>query len=153
MLNLPPNIIGNSKDETNFPHKLILSDIQVARLHQAFVNNSSANIKLSKTQLLKLEGFLGRFFGLLMKVDIPLMKNVLTPLAKSVLTLLGLRELASASEPTITDNFTDNLKRRNEIYHKNSYISSKTRFIDKKVSVKQVTMKQNKKKMDFLVSY
>ena len=117
------------------------------------MNNSSANIKLSKTQLLKLEGFLGRFFGLLMKVDIPLMKNVLTPLAKSVLTLLGLRELASASEPTITDNFTDNLERRNEIYHKNSYISSKTRFIDKKVSVKQVTMKQNKKKMDFLVSY
>ena len=37
-----------------FPRKLLLINTQVSRLHQAFANNSSANIKLSKTQLSKI---------------------------------------------------------------------------------------------------
>ena len=37
-----------------FPRKLLLINTQVLRLHQAFANNSSANIKLSKTQLSKI---------------------------------------------------------------------------------------------------
>ena len=37
-----------------FPCKLLLINTQVSRLHQAFANNSSANIKLSKTQLSKI---------------------------------------------------------------------------------------------------
>ena len=44
-------MIGDSNDETNFSHKFLLSDTQVLRLCQAFANGSSANIKLSKTQL------------------------------------------------------------------------------------------------------
>ena len=47
-LNLSSNVIGNSNNETNFPHKLILTDRQISKLQKAFANNSSANIKLSK---------------------------------------------------------------------------------------------------------
>ena len=44
-------MIGNSDDETNFPHDLVSFNRQVANLHKAFDNNSSTDIKLSKTQL------------------------------------------------------------------------------------------------------
>ena len=53
-LNLSSNIIGDSNDENNFPHKLLLTNAQVLRLRKAFANSSSANIKLSKTQSLKI---------------------------------------------------------------------------------------------------
>ena len=49
VLRFSSNMIGNSDDETNFPHKLLLTNRQVANLRKAFANNSSANIKLSKT--------------------------------------------------------------------------------------------------------
>ena len=49
-LKLSSNVIGNSNDETNFPHILLLTNTQVSRLRKAFANNLSANIKLSKTQ-------------------------------------------------------------------------------------------------------
>ena len=54
------------------------------RLRKAFANNSSTNIKLSKTQLHKigqLGRFLGRSLGPLLKTGLPSMKNVLKPLA------------------------------------------------------------------------
>ena len=47
------------------------------------------------------EGFLGRRLGSLLKVGLPLMKNVIKPLAKSVLIPLGLTEAASAADPGI----------------------------------------------------
>ena len=43
------NMIGDN--ETNFPHKLLLTNSQVANFHKAFANHLSADIKLSKTQL------------------------------------------------------------------------------------------------------
>ena len=52
--------------ETSFPHKLLLTNRQVANLHKAFANYLSTDIKLSKTQLSKMMqsgGFLGRRFG------------------------------------------------------------------------------------------
>ena len=49
ILRLSSNIIGNN--ETNFPHKLLLTDKKVSNIRKAFANNSSAAIKLSKTQL------------------------------------------------------------------------------------------------------
>ena len=52
-LNLSSNVIGDSNDETNFLHKLLLTDRYVSRFHKAFWNNSSVNIKLSKTPLSK----------------------------------------------------------------------------------------------------
>ena len=42
-------MIGSN--ETNFPHELLLTDRQVLSLRKSFTNNSSADIKLSKTQL------------------------------------------------------------------------------------------------------
>ena len=47
-------MVGESNDETNFPCKLLVTDKQVSRLCKAFANESSANIKLSKTQLSKI---------------------------------------------------------------------------------------------------
>ena len=45
--NLWSNLFSNSNDETNFAHKLLITNTQVSRLRKAFANNSSANIKLS----------------------------------------------------------------------------------------------------------
>ena len=53
-LNLSSHVIGNSKHETNFPHKLLLNYRQVSRFLEAFANSSSANKKLSKTHLSKM---------------------------------------------------------------------------------------------------
>ena len=47
--NLSSNFVCNSNDEFNSPHKLLLTNTQVSRLRKAFANNSSANIKLSKS--------------------------------------------------------------------------------------------------------
>ena len=44
---------GDSNDETNFPHELLLTDRQVSSIRKAFSNNSSVDIKFSKTQLSK----------------------------------------------------------------------------------------------------
>ena len=52
-LKLSPNLIKRSNDETNFPHKLLLSNTQVSKICKLFANGSSANIKFSKTWLCK----------------------------------------------------------------------------------------------------
>ena len=49
VLRLSSNMICDN--ETNFLHKLLLTNRQVLNLREAFANNSSADIKLSKTQL------------------------------------------------------------------------------------------------------
>ena len=74
------------------------------RLRKAFSNGSSANIKLSKTQLYEIQylgGFLGRLLGPLIKTGLPLIKNVLKPVAKSVLIPLGLTAAALATEAAV----------------------------------------------------
>lgn len=81
-------MIRDSNDEKDFTYTLLLNDIQVSRLCKAFMNKSSGNITLLKTQLIQIvqsTGFIGRFLGLLMKVGLPLMKNLLKPLAKILL--------------------------------------------------------------------
>ena len=91
-------------DETNFPHKLLLMNRQVANLRKAFANKSSTDIKLSKNQTSKMiqsGGFLGRLLGPLLKTGLPLIKNVIKPLAKSVLIPLGLTAAASAADSGI----------------------------------------------------
>ena len=97
-------MIGKSDDEINFLHKLLLTNRQVANLRKTFANNLSINIKLSKMQLSKIVesgGFLGRLLGLLLKNSLPLMKNVLQPLAKSVLIPLRLTAAASTTDAEI----------------------------------------------------
>ena len=56
-------MIGDSNDETTFPHKLFSIDRKASRLHKAFANNSPANIKLSKIQLPKIVQY-GRLIGI-----------------------------------------------------------------------------------------
>ena len=48
------NVVDDSNDQNNFPHRLLLTNTQVSKLLKAFSNNSAANIKLSKTQLHKI---------------------------------------------------------------------------------------------------
>ena len=79
VLRLSSNIIGDK--ETNFPHKLLLTNRQVANLCKAFASYLSTDIKLSKTQS---EGFLGRLLGPLLKTELPLIKIIIRPLAKCV---------------------------------------------------------------------
>ena len=86
---------------------MLLTNTQVLRLCKAFPNNSSVNIRLSKTQLHKIGqsgGFLDRLLGPLLKTGLPLIKNVLKPLSKSILIPLGLAAAASAADATIHNN-------------------------------------------------
>ena len=102
-LKISSNVVGDSNDEHNFSWKL-LTNTQVSKLHKAFANNSSANIKLSKTQLHKIGqsgGFLGRLLGPLLKTGLSLIGNVLKPLAKKVLILLRLITAASATDAAV----------------------------------------------------
>ena len=97
-------MVGNSDDETNFPHKLLLTNRQVASLHKAFANKSSTDIMLSKIELSKmiqLGRFLGRLLGPLLKTGLPLMKNVIKTLAKSVLIPLGSTAAVPAADAGI----------------------------------------------------
>ena len=64
--------------ESYFAQKLLLTNRQVSNLRQAFSNNSSNDIKLSKTHLSKMiqpGGFLVRLLGPLLKTGIPLIKK------------------------------------------------------------------------------
>ena len=80
-------------DETNFLHKLLLTNRQVANLYKAFGNHISTDIKLSKTQsfkMIQLGGFLGRLLGPLLKTGLPLLKSVIKPLGMIGLTAAAL---------------------------------------------------------------
>ena len=104
-LNLSSNVVGDSNDEINFPHKLLLTNTQISRIYkESFCNGSSANIKFSKTQLCKMlqfEGFLRRLLGPLLKTGLSLIGNVLKPRAKTILVPLGLTAAASATDAAI----------------------------------------------------
>ena len=76
-MRLSSNMIGDSDDETNFPHELSLTKRQVSNLRKAFANNKSSDIKLSKTQLSKMmqqRWFLGRCLNPLLKTGLLLIK-------------------------------------------------------------------------------
>ena len=101
---MSPKLIGDSNDEAHSPHELLLTDRPVSSICKVFLNNSLVDIKFSKTQLSKMiqsGGFLGKLLGPLLKTGLPLIKNVITPLAKSVLILLGLTAAASAADAGI----------------------------------------------------
>ena len=100
VLRLSSNMIGDNK--TNFLHKLLLTNRKVANIRKAFANNSSADIKLTKTRLSKMiqwGGFFGRLIGPLLKTGLPLIKNLIKPSAKSVLAPLG--STAAAADAAI----------------------------------------------------
>ena len=73
-------------DENDLPHELLLTT-QKTKLRNAFNNNMSTDLKLSKAQISKIilsGGFLGsllsKLIGQLMKVAVPLAKSILVPL-------------------------------------------------------------------------
>ena len=86
-----------NKTEVVLRLSLLLINRQVLSICKSFANNSAADIKLSKTQLSKMiqsGGFLNRLLGPLLKTGLPLIKDVIKPLAKSVLIPLGLTTAA-----------------------------------------------------------
>ena len=87
-------------DGNDLPHELLLTTRQKTKLRNAFNNNMSTDLKLSKAQISKiiqsggfLESLLSKLAGPLMKVTIPLAKNVLAP--------LGIRVAASSIDAGI----------------------------------------------------
>ena len=99
ILKVSSNKIGNSDDETNFPHTLLLTNRQVSSLRKAFANHTSMDIKLSKAQLTKMQnsGIL-RFVAPLLKSGLPLLKSVIK--AKG---MLGLSAAASGTDAAINE--------------------------------------------------
>ena len=53
-LKISRNVVGDSNDENDFPYNLLLTNTQISKLGKTFAYGSSANIKLSKTQLHKI---------------------------------------------------------------------------------------------------
>ena len=90
-------MVGNSNNEINFPHKLLLTNRQILKLRRTFANHTSVDIKLSKAQLTKMQkgGFL-KFLMPLLKSALPLLKSAVKPLS-----MLGLIAAASATDAGI----------------------------------------------------
>ena len=87
-------------NRNNLPHELLLTTRQRTKLRNAFHNNMSTDIKLSKAQIFKIiqsGGFLG---SLLSKLAGPLMK-VAVALAKNILGPLGITAATSANDAEI----------------------------------------------------
>ena len=102
------SVVGDFNVENNFLHKLllltntqlVLTNTQVSKLHKAFANGSSANIKLSKTQLHKIGQsgcILCRLLGLLLKTGLPLMKNVLKGVKRSKIPRQGVMRVGEGT--------------------------------------------------------
>ena len=88
----------------NLLHELLLTTRQKTKIRNALNNNTSTNIKISNAKIYKitqLGGFLGKSRGALLKTGLPLIKNVIKPLAKSVLIPLELTAAASAADAGI----------------------------------------------------
>ena len=86
ILRLSSNMIRNSDDEADFPHKLLLTNRQVANIRKAFANYTSTDIKLSKNTVIKP----------LIKSGLPFLKSLIKPLG-----MLGLTAAVSATDAAI----------------------------------------------------
>ena len=85
----------------NLSHELLLTTRQTTKLRNAIENNMSTYIKFSKAQISKITQsgrFLDKLLGRLLKTGLPLIKNVIKPLAKSVLISLELTAATSAGD-------------------------------------------------------
>ena len=90
----------------DLPHELLLTTRQKPKLRNAINNNMSTDLKLSKAQISKiiqsagfLRSLLSKLAGLLMKVAVPLAKNILAP--------LGITAAASAIHAAIQKKIHD----------------------------------------------
>ena len=88
----------------NLPRELLLTTRQTIKLKNAIESNMSTDTNLSQAQISKIiqsGGFLGKLLSPLLKIGLPLTKNVIKLLAKSVLISLGLTAAASAADARI----------------------------------------------------
>ena len=79
----------------DLPHELLLTARQKTKLRNAFNNNMSVDMKLSKAQIAKIIQSGGILGSLLSKIAGPLMK-VAFPIAKNILAPLGITAATSA---------------------------------------------------------
>ena len=144
--------------ENDLPHGLLLTTRQKSKLRNAFNNNMSTDLKLSKTQISKIDqsgGFSGRLLGTLLKTGLPSIKIVIKPLAKSVLIPLGLTAAASAADAGIykrilgSGNTTLIISNEemNDIIKIVQALQDSNILLKK--SLKQLQMKRKNKKEDF----
>ena len=94
----------------DLPPELLVTTRQKTKLRNSLNNNMSTDLKLSTAQVSKIiqsGGFLGRSLGPLLKTGLPLIKNVIKPLAKSVLIPLGLTAAASAADAGLHKKYWD----------------------------------------------
>ena len=144
------------------PPELLLTTRQITKLRNAFNNNMSTNLKLSGAQISKIiesGGFLGRLLGPLLKTGLPLIKNVIKPLAKSVLISLGLTAAASAADAGIhkkilgsgTATLIISNEEMNDVMRIVQALEDSIFYW--KESPKQLKTKQKNKKEDFKVCY
>ena len=87
-------------DGNDLPHKLLLTTRQRTKLRNAFNNNMSTDLKLSKAQISKIIQSGGFLASSLSKLAGPIMKAAV-PLTKSILALLGITATASAIDAGI----------------------------------------------------
>ena len=101
-LNLSSNLIGNSNDETNFPHKLLFTNTKVSRIRKFIVSGSSANIKLFlKTYLPNIAQLGGFLFDPSDLFDSPILPiKEITLLGNSILISL-IKELMNTGSENI----------------------------------------------------
>ena len=90
-------------DVNDLPHELLLTARQKAKLRNAFNNNMSTDIKLSRAQISKVIQYGGFLKSLLSKLAGPLIK-VAVLLAKNVLAPLRITAAASAIDAGIQKN-------------------------------------------------
>ena len=86
------------------PHELLLTTRRKTKIRNAFNNNMSTDLKLSKSKIHKIiqsGGFLSKLLSPLLKTGIPLIKNVIKQLAKSFLIPLGLTAASLAADAGI----------------------------------------------------
>ena len=93
-------------DTNDLPHELLLTTRQKTKLRNAFNNNTSADIKLSKAQINKIIQSGGSLGSLLSKLVGPLMK-VAVHLANNVLAPLGITAAATALDAGIQKKCMD----------------------------------------------
>ena len=96
-LKISLNVVGYSNNENNFLHKLSLTNTQISKV-----------CKAAKThKIRKSGGFLDIPLWTLQKNGLSLVKSVLKPLAKRVLTPLGLAAAASAADAAVHKKYLD----------------------------------------------
>ena len=110
----------------DLPHELLLTTRQKTKLRNAFNNNMSTDLKLSKAQISKIiqsGGFLGsllsKLAGLLMKVTIPLAKICFSTIRNYSCCISNWCRNLKKIHGSVTTTF--NFKWRNEWYNENCW--------------------------------